>query len=74
MDFTTYTNTGSNSGGRRTIKKIKKREREGSIQGKGGLYKKLKIPTLPPKLPRSGVTFHFRLYIFSPNNRSLNLY
>ena len=34
-------------------------KREGSIQGEGWLYKKLKIPSLPPKLPRSGVTFHF---------------
>ena len=35
------------------------KEREGSIKGEGGLYKELKIPALPPKLPRSGVTFHF---------------
>ena len=34
------------------------KEREGSTKGKGGLYKKLQIPTLPPKHPRSGVTFH----------------
>ena len=34
------------------------REREGSTKGKGGLYKKLQIPTLPPKSSRSGVTFH----------------
>ena len=34
-------------------------KREGSIKGERGLYKKLKIPTLNPKSPRSGVTFHF---------------
>ena len=33
----------------------------GSIQGEGGLYKNLKIPTLPPKSPMSVVTFHFLL-------------
>ena len=40
-------------------KKVQQIKREGSIKGEGGLYKKLKIPTLPPKLPRSGVTFHY---------------
>ena len=30
----------------------------GSTQGEGGLYKKLQIPTLPPKSQMSGVTFH----------------
>ena len=39
-------------------KKVKQIKREGSIQEEGGFYKKLKIPTLPPKLPRSGITFH----------------
>ena len=34
-------------------------KREGSILGIGGLCKNRKIPTLPPKSPRSGVTFHF---------------
>ena len=28
---------------------MKDKEREGSTKGKGGLYKKLQIPTLPPK-------------------------
>ena len=31
------------------------KEREGTTQGVGGLYKKLQIPMLPPKSPRSGV-------------------
>ena len=34
-------------------------KREGSFRGEGGLIKKLKIPSLPPKLPRSDITFHF---------------
>ena len=38
--------------------KVQQIKREGSIKGEGGLYKELKIPALPPKLPRSGVTFH----------------
>ena len=38
---------------------MREKEREGSTKGKGGLYKKLQIPTLSPKWPRSGVTFHF---------------
>ena len=42
-------------------KKVQQIKREGSIKGEGGLYKKLKIPTLPPKLPRSGVAFHLTL-------------
>ena len=33
------------------------KKRVGSTHGKEGLYKKLQIPTLPPKSPRSGVTF-----------------
>ena len=33
--------------------------REPSILGIGGLCKNLKIPTLPPKSPMSGVTLHF---------------
>ena len=33
--------------------------REGSIQGEGGLYKNLQIPTLTHQSPLSGVTFHF---------------
>ena len=39
-------------------------KREGSIKGEGGLYKELKIPTLPPKSPRNGVTLHFMKIIF----------
>ena len=31
--------------------------RKGSIKGEGGLYEKLKIRTLPPKLPRSNILF-----------------
>ena len=38
----------------------REREREGSTKGKGGLNKNLQIPTLPPKWPRSGITFHFK--------------
>ena len=34
------------------------KERKGSTQGKGRLYKKTQIPMLPPKSGRSGVTFH----------------
>ena len=37
---------------------MREKEREGSTKGKGGLYKMPQIPTLPPKWPRSGVTFH----------------
>ena len=35
-----------------------KRER-GALKGKEGSIKKLKTPSLPPKLPRSGIKFHF---------------
>ena len=38
---------------------VGEREREGSTKGKRRLYKLLQIPTLPPKWPRSGVTFHY---------------
>ena len=41
-------------------KKVQHIMREGNIQGERRLYKKLKIPTLPSKSPRSGVTFHFK--------------
>ena len=44
-----------------SAKREKEREREGSTKGKGGLYEKLQVPTLPPKWPRSGVTFHLNL-------------
>ena len=44
---------------------MREKEREGSTKGKGGLYKELQIPTLPPKGPRSGVTFHFNPLISS---------
>ena len=44
--------------GKRTESAMREKEREGSTKGKGGLYKKLQISTLPPKWPRSGVTFH----------------
>ena len=43
--------------------KVQQIKREGSIKGEGGRYKKLKIPTLTPKSPRSGVTFH-NLFMF----------
>ena len=39
-------------------KSMREKEREGRTK-KGGLYKKLQIPTLPPKHARSGVTFHY---------------
>ena len=39
---------------------MREKEREGSIKGKGGLYKELQIPALPPKWPMSGVTFHYK--------------
>ena len=48
--------------GKRKESTMRNKEREGSTQGNGGLYKKLKIPTLPPKWPRSGVTFHYTLH------------
>ena len=38
---------------------MREKVREGSTKGKGGLYKMPQIPTLPPKGPRSGVTFHY---------------
>ena len=37
---------------------MRKRER-GAPKAKEGSINKLQIPTLPPKWPRSGVTFHF---------------
>ena len=37
---------------------MREKEREQSTKGKGGLYKMPQTPTLPPKWPRSGVTFH----------------
>ena len=40
---------------------MREKEREGSTKGKGGLYKMLQIPTLPPKWPRSDVTIHYFL-------------
>ena len=45
---------------------MSKKEREGSTKGKGGLYKKLQIPTLPLKFLLSlqsgqGVGFHLHL-------------
>ena len=41
------------------VKKVQQIKREGSIKGEGGPYKDLKIPALPPKLPSSGITFHY---------------
>ena len=39
---------------------MREKERErGAPNAKEGSIKKLKIPTLPPKHPRSGITFHF---------------
>ena len=40
---------------------MREKEREGSTNGKRGLYKKLQIPTLPAKWPRSGVTFYYKM-------------
>ena len=45
--------------GKRKESAMREKERAGSTKGKGGLYKKLQISTLPPNWPRSGVTFHF---------------
>ena len=47
--------------GKKRKKNATTKEGGGSMKGIGGLYKKLEIPTLPPKSPRSGVTFHFTL-------------
>ena len=44
---------------------MREKEKEGSTKGKGGLCKKLQITTLPPKHPRSGVTFHFSMNLIS---------
>ena len=46
-------------GKRKESATMRDKEREGSTKGNGGLYKKLQIPTLPPKWSRSGVTFHY---------------
>ena len=35
-----------------------------TTKGKGGFYKMPQIPTLPPKCPRSGITFHFSIFPF----------
>ena len=48
------------------------KEREGSTKGKGGLNKKLQIPTLSPKWQRSGVTFHF-VWKYNISNDCLKL-
>ena len=37
----------------------REKKKKSTMSNKGGLYKKLQIPTLPPKWPRSGVTFHY---------------
>ena len=47
--------------GKRKQSTMSNKKREGSTLGKGGLYKKFQIPTLPPKWPRSGLTFHGNL-------------
>ena len=40
------------------------RERERhTFKGKGELYNMPQYPTLPPKLPRSGVTFHCCVFV-----------
>ena len=52
---------------------MREKEREGSTKSKGGLNKKLQIPTLPPKHPRSGVTFHLHLILNEPIFRSSQL-
>ena len=33
------------------------------MKGIGGLCKKLEIPVFPPKWPRSGVTYYFKLFV-----------
>ena len=38
---------------------LKESEKIPTNRGEGGLYKNLLMPTLPPKLPMSGVTFHY---------------
>ena len=38
---------------------MREKEREGSTKFKGGLYKNLQIPTLPPNHLESGLTFQF---------------
>ena len=45
---------------------MREKVREGSTKGKGGLYKMPQIPTIPPKWPRSGVTFHFGKMTIGP--------
>ena len=45
--------------GKRKESGIREKEREGSTKGKGGLYRKIHIPNLPPKWPMSGITFHY---------------
>ena len=44
---------------KRKERAMREKEREESTKGKGGLYEMPQIPTLPPKWPRSGVTFHY---------------
>ena len=38
---------------------MREKKREGGTKCNVGLYKMLQIPTLLPKCPRSGVTFHY---------------
>ena len=45
--------------GKRKEDTMSNKEREGSTQGEGGLYKKLQIPMLPQKSQKSGVTFDY---------------
>ena len=56
--------------GKRKERAMREKERQGSTKGKGGLFKKLQIPTLPPKHPSSGVTFHCLFYFDIPADQN----
>ena len=53
-------------------KRVQCKKGVGSTQGEGGLYKKLQIPTFPPKLGRSGITFHLKLFLFQLPSLAVN--
>ena len=52
------------SKGKRKDRALREKERGGAPKAKEGLYKKLQIPTLPQKHPRSGVTFHSMIFFY----------